>query len=57
MKVHEQNYQKQLILEKTEKYYTFRVATETAKSNSRTFLDHFPGLLQYCLRFFTGLKI
>ena len=29
-----------------------RVATETSKSNSRTFLGHFPGLFQDCLRFF-----
>ena len=29
-----------------------RVATENAKSNSRTFLGHFPGLFQDCLRFF-----
>ena len=27
------------------------VATETAKSNSRTFLDHFPKLFHDCLRF------
>ena len=24
---------------------------------SRTIVDHFPGLFQDCLRFFTGLKI
>ena len=29
-----------------------RVATKTSKSNSRTFLSHFPGLFQDCLRFF-----
>ena len=31
---------------------TCRVATETTKSNSRTFLGHFPGLFQDCLKFF-----
>ena len=37
--------------------YVTRVATETAKSNSRTFLDDFPGLFQDCAGFFLqGLK-